>query len=174
MKRTNKLKGMYALLVAVAACIGITIYASCSADEDYDGYASKDELFTLADGEMGRGENPPVETTLQTDLRTDTIILQIDDSTLNANIENKSCVFRGRYFVCIKQNGQKTGRVEDVSIHDNYHFTSPQITIERVTHNNKNNTYCLKTRFSAMLIGYDNDVMGRQVQYIVIPDSLFH
>ena len=43
---------MYVLLIAVAACIGILIYASCSADEDYDGYASKDELFTLADGEM--------------------------------------------------------------------------------------------------------------------------
>lgn len=55
MKRTNKLKRMYALLVAVAACIGITIYASCSADEDYDGYSSKNELFTLADGIMERG-----------------------------------------------------------------------------------------------------------------------
>lgn len=52
MKRMNKQNGMYALLIAVAALIGITIYASCSADEDYDGYSSKDELFTLADGEM--------------------------------------------------------------------------------------------------------------------------
>ena len=52
MKRLNKQKGMYALLIAVAAMIGITIYGSCSADEDYDGYSSKDELFTLADGEM--------------------------------------------------------------------------------------------------------------------------
>ena len=52
MKRLNKLKGMYALLIAVAACIGITIYASCSADEDYDNYSTGDELFTLADGEM--------------------------------------------------------------------------------------------------------------------------
>lgn len=46
-------KGMYALLIIVAAAvIGNTIYTSCSADEDYDGYSSKDELFTLADGEM--------------------------------------------------------------------------------------------------------------------------
>ena len=52
MKRFNKTNGMYALLIAVAAMIGITIYGSCSADEDYDGYSSKDELFTLADGEM--------------------------------------------------------------------------------------------------------------------------
>ena len=52
MRRTNKLKGMYALLIAVAACVGITIYASCSADEDYGDYSSRDELFTLADGEM--------------------------------------------------------------------------------------------------------------------------
>ena len=41
MKRLNKLKGMYALLIAVAALIGITIYYSCSTDEDYDyGYHS--------------------------------------------------------------------------------------------------------------------------------------
>lgn len=173
MKTKNLNKGMYALLVAVVAMIGITMYGSCSADGDYDYYSSQ-ELSTRAEREMGRGENPPVETTLQTDSLSETIILQIDDSTLNANIDNKTCVFIGRYIVCIKQNGQKTGRVEDVSIRDNYHFTSPQITIERVTHNNQNNTYCLKTRFSAMLIGYDNDVMGRRVQNIYIPDSLFH
>ena len=47
-----KAKGMYALLVVVAAVIGITIYASCSADDDYDNYSSGHELFTLADGEM--------------------------------------------------------------------------------------------------------------------------
>lgn len=47
--------GMYALLIAVAAMIGVTIYGSCSADEDYDGCSSKNELFTLADGEMERG-----------------------------------------------------------------------------------------------------------------------
>ncbi len=35
MKRLKELKGMYALLIAVAAVIGITIYGSCSADEDY-------------------------------------------------------------------------------------------------------------------------------------------
>jgi len=46
-------KGMYALLIIVAAAvIGNTIYTSCSADEDYDGYSSGSELFTLADGEM--------------------------------------------------------------------------------------------------------------------------
>ena len=58
MRRTNKLKGMYALLVAVAACVGITIYASCSADEDYGDYSSRDELFTLADGEMNLRTEP--------------------------------------------------------------------------------------------------------------------
>ena len=52
MKQFNKTNGMYALLIAVAAMIGVTFYGSCSADEDYDGYSSKDELFTLADGEM--------------------------------------------------------------------------------------------------------------------------
>lgn len=45
-------KGMYALLIAVATMIGVTIYVSCSADEDYDGYSSDDELFTLAEKEM--------------------------------------------------------------------------------------------------------------------------
>ncbi len=45
---------MYALLIAVAAVIGITIYASCSADEDYD-YYSGNELTTRAEREMGRG-----------------------------------------------------------------------------------------------------------------------
>ena len=55
MKRFNKTNGMYALLVAVAALIGVTIYGSCSADEDYGDYSSRDELFTLADGIMGRG-----------------------------------------------------------------------------------------------------------------------
>ena len=34
---------MYALLIAVAACIGITIYRSCSADEDFWGF---DEEYT--------------------------------------------------------------------------------------------------------------------------------
>ena len=38
MKRLNKLKGMYALLIAVVALIGITIYGSCSADEDFWGF----------------------------------------------------------------------------------------------------------------------------------------
>ena len=38
MKRLNKLKGMYALLIAVAAMIGVTIYGSCSADEDIWGF----------------------------------------------------------------------------------------------------------------------------------------
>ena len=53
---------MYALLIAVAAMIGVTIYGSCSADEDYGDYSSRDELFTLADGIMGRGgENIIIE-----------------------------------------------------------------------------------------------------------------
>lgn len=52
MKRLNKTKGMYALLIVVATMIGVTIYVSCSADEDYDGYSSDDELFTLAEKEM--------------------------------------------------------------------------------------------------------------------------
>ncbi len=38
MKRLNKFKGMYALLVVVAAVIGITIYGSCSADGDFWGF----------------------------------------------------------------------------------------------------------------------------------------
>ena len=54
MKRLNKLKGMYALLVAVAAMIGITICGSCSADEDYDFvYHYGQELCTRAEREMG-------------------------------------------------------------------------------------------------------------------------
>ena len=60
MKRFNKTNGMYALLIAVAAMIGVTIYGSCSADEDYGDYSSRDELFTLADGIMGRGEVLPI------------------------------------------------------------------------------------------------------------------
>jgi hypothetical protein len=58
MKRLNRQKGMYALLIAVAALIGVTIYGSCSADEDYDGYSSRDELFSLADGEMNLRTEP--------------------------------------------------------------------------------------------------------------------
>ncbi len=47
---------MYALLVAVAAVIGITIYGSCSADEDYgDYYYSSNELGTRAERIMERG-----------------------------------------------------------------------------------------------------------------------
>ena len=38
MNNNNRFKGMYALLVAVAAMIGITIYGSCSADEDFWGF----------------------------------------------------------------------------------------------------------------------------------------
>lgn len=52
MRKLNKQNGMYALLVAVVTCIGITIYESCSADEDYDNFSTGNELFTLADGEM--------------------------------------------------------------------------------------------------------------------------
>ena len=51
----NKLNLMYALLVIVDTCFGFIIYSSCSADEDYDCYSSKDELFTLANRGMGRG-----------------------------------------------------------------------------------------------------------------------
>ena len=54
----SQTKGMYALLVAVATLIGITIYGSCSADEEYDGYSSGDELFTLADKEMNLRTEP--------------------------------------------------------------------------------------------------------------------
>ncbi len=82
MKRTNKLKGMYALLVAVAACVGITIYASCSADEDYDGYASKDELFTLADGEMEQGrEGNGIITYISPQIQVSNKTFTFDDST---------------------------------------------------------------------------------------------
>ncbi len=38
MNNNNRLKGMYALLVAVATMIGITVYGSCSADEDFWGF----------------------------------------------------------------------------------------------------------------------------------------
>ena len=38
MKRFNKTKSIYALLIAVAAMIGVTIYGSCSADEDFWGF----------------------------------------------------------------------------------------------------------------------------------------
>lgn len=55
MKRINKLKDMYALLIAVAVMVGITTYNSCSADEDYDGYSSLEELFTRAERDGGRG-----------------------------------------------------------------------------------------------------------------------
>ena len=54
--QVNKRESMYALLVAVAVMIGITIYGSCSADEDFD-YYSGHELSTRAEREMGRGEN---------------------------------------------------------------------------------------------------------------------
>jgi hypothetical protein len=55
MKRFTKLKGMYEQLLAVATMIGITIYASCSADEDFGYYYSGYELNTRADGMMGSG-----------------------------------------------------------------------------------------------------------------------
>ena len=53
-KRLNEHKGMYALLIAVAAMIAITIYGSCSAEED-DDYYSDNELSTRAEREMRRG-----------------------------------------------------------------------------------------------------------------------
>ena len=56
----SQTKGMYALLIAVATMVCITIYESCSADEDYD-YYSGNELNTRAEREMGRsgeGNNP--------------------------------------------------------------------------------------------------------------------
>ena len=52
--QVNKRESMYALLVAVAVMIGITIYGSCSADEDYD-YYSRQELSTRAEREMRSG-----------------------------------------------------------------------------------------------------------------------
>ena len=58
-KRLNEHKGMYALLIAVAAMIAITIYGSCSAEEDFDYYSGR-ELSTRADGVMGiNSELPP-------------------------------------------------------------------------------------------------------------------
>lgn len=58
MKILNEFKGMYALLIAVAAAIGITLYGSCSADEDYDNYYSGDELSSLADEQMALRYEP--------------------------------------------------------------------------------------------------------------------
>lgn len=49
----SQTKGMYALLMAVAAMIGITIYGSCSADEDY-GCHFDQELSTRAERLMRR------------------------------------------------------------------------------------------------------------------------
>ena len=50
--KQKKFNSMSVLLIAVATNIGITIYASCSADDDYDNYSTGNELLTLADGEM--------------------------------------------------------------------------------------------------------------------------
>lgn len=179
MKRFNKTNGMYALLIAVATMIGITIYGSCSADEDYDGFSSRDELFTLADGEMNlRSEdnpNPSVEIKLETDLRTDTVTLQIDDPALNANITNKTCLFHSRYIVKInKRTNKLSGEVKDVSMSGNWHFENPMITIEKLVHNNQNSEYRFYARFSAMVIGHDNNTMGRCIKWVHIPESLFH
>lgn len=55
MKKMYELRGMYALLAAIAAMIGITICGSCSSDEDYDCHFGQ-ELSTRADGMM-RSEN---------------------------------------------------------------------------------------------------------------------
>ena len=60
MKRLNKFKGLYALLVVVTTMIGITIYESCSADEDYDDYSGQ-ELSTRAEREMGKSREGQVD-----------------------------------------------------------------------------------------------------------------
>ena len=79
MKRLNEHKVMYALLIAVAAMIGITINESCSEDEDYDNYSSSDELFTLADGVIGRGvENIPFFSKVSPTQQIDSVIITIN------------------------------------------------------------------------------------------------
>lgn len=101
----SQTKAMYALLIAVVAMIGITIYASCSADEDYD-YYSGNELTTRAEREMGRGaENPVFEwyvidsgnkTTSQT-VYFDTLCLEIEanisweENKVDANLAYVHC-----------------------------------------------------------------------------------
>ena len=53
----SQTNSMSALLISVVTMIGIMIYGSCSADEDYDyGYYSVPELNTRADGMMGMGD----------------------------------------------------------------------------------------------------------------------
>ena len=63
MKKLNKFKGMYALLVAVAAVIGITIYGSCSADEDFWGF---DDEYTSTENTRSEAKDVSEYLTLST------------------------------------------------------------------------------------------------------------
>ena len=52
----SQTNSMSALLISVVTMIGIMVYGSCSADEDYgDYYYTGNELSTRAEREMGRG-----------------------------------------------------------------------------------------------------------------------
>jgi len=148
MKRLNKTKGMYALLITVAAVIGITIYGSCSADDDYDNYSSDSELFTLADGEMSLrsdvgGGNP---TLMKTNLRSQ--IAAIDFTTNNYWYDHPN----PQYFVfCYKlqTTDYQTFNVTDYYMEDNLvEINDSSLHVQKLSDPNETNIR-LKISFKA-------------------------
>ena len=166
MKRLNKTKGMYALLIAVAAMIGITIYASCSADDDYDNYSSGNELFTLADGEMS--------------LRSDVgggIITYVSDSIPVSNKE-------------FKYYGQE-GTFSDITLSFNYYIVTNDFnnfsistfgcnnnyirihgTVETHNYNSNNHTYNFGIIFGAYYYN-NNSIFWRAEDTVCIQETSF-
>ena len=116
MKKLNKFKGMYALLVAVAACIGITIYGSCSADEDFWGFDEEyistentraekmdmSEYLTLSTYDFKKWEKEDWDTFIKASIRL-TVSVQKD----------------GHYLIC-----EKSGK--EVNISEELYNTSKQ------------------------------------------------
>ena len=111
MKKLNKLKGMYALLITVATMMSICIYESCSSDEDYDyGYHFGQELSTRADGMMGMGNEgngnslPSVET-----IKTNSLVVSKMNTawemTINCLQENHQRIEHGFFIYYNPSNG---------------------------------------------------------------------
>ena len=178
MKRFTKFKGMYALLMAVAAMIGITIYGSCSSNEDYD-YYSGQELSTRAEREMGRGAENPLfewyeitagsETTSQ-NVYFDTHCLEIEanisweENKVDANLTNVHCSLNIKNNEMVSFNNNIERPLYELSYQYNGNIKNLHPTFSELTVN-ENSVKCYQ-------IQYDSD--GHEVSrtQIGLPQNL--
>lgn len=124
MKKLNKFKGMYALLVAVAACIGITIYGSCSADEDFWGFDEEyistentraekmdmSEYLTLSTYDFKKWEKEDWDTFIKASIRL-TVSVQKDGHYLICEKSGKEVNISEELYNTIKQGYNNSNKL---------------------------------------------------------------